>query len=380
MNSRKHLFYITISDIQTVAQEKLNRKLSKGELATLSDKLIDKVQWYEPIEELILSECKKSTHSSQHFFKIYSESIMNKVIIIFLLCAFVACYPQQSTAQSNTPTIFVTTSWLAEHLNDSSIVVIQVAPIRRDYERGHLPGSRFLWVGWMALSNPELSYEMLPVEQLDTLLEGLGVSNDSRIILCGTGANVGAVARVFATLDYLGMGDKTSILDGGIDAWKSEGRPVTKEISAIKRSSFTPHIKQGVFVDAEFVKSNLNKPGFSVIDLRQPNIYKGLASSGYSRNGRIPGAININSTTLVDSTNKLLPLPKLVEIFNVAGVKEGNDVVTYCNIGASASTGYVVARYLGYNAHLYDGSFEDWSSREELPIEIPAKQDSTKKQ
>jgi len=304
---------------------------------------------------------------------------MKKVIIIFLLSVLVAFLPQQSNAQPNNQTVFVTTSWLAEHINDPSLVILHVAPIRRDYERGHILGARFLWYGWMYMSNTELSAELLPVEQLDTTLEALGVSNDSRIILCGIGGNVNQIARIFVTLDYLGMGDKTSILDGGIDAWKSEGRQVTKEISVIKRGTFTPHLKKSVFVDAEFVKSNLNKSNISIVDVRPPNIYSGASSAGYSRVGHIPGAVNINSSTLVDSTNKVLPLPKLVEMFNAAGVKEGNDVITYCNIGASASIGYVVARHLGFNAYLYDGSFEDWSSREELPIEIPAKPDSIKK-
>lgn len=304
---------------------------------------------------------------------------MKKVIIIFLLSAFVAFLPQQSNAQSNNPNVFVTTSWLAEHLNDPSIVVLHVAQIRRDYEKGHIPGARFLWHGWMAMSNPEMSYEMLPVEQLDTLLEGLSVSNDSRIILCGSRGNVSTVARMFATLDYLGMGDKTSILDGGIDAWKSEGRQVTKEISAVKRGTLTPHLKKSVFVDVEFVKSNLNNSNISIVDVRPPNIYNGSSSAGYSRVGHIPGAVNINSSTLVDSTNKVLPLPKLVEMFNSVGVKEDNDVVTYCNVGASASIVYVIARYLGFNAHIYDGSFEDWSSREDLPLVIPQKPDSIKK-
>lgn len=304
---------------------------------------------------------------------------MKKLFFLTILLALGNFLPQHSNAQSNNQNIFVSTSWLAEELNNPSIVVLHVAQIRRDYEKGHLVGARFLWPGWMAMSNPELSYEMLSVEHLDTLLEGLGVSNDSRIILCGSGGNLSAVARMFVTLDYLRMGDKTSILDGGIDAWKSEGRQVTKEIPSIKRGSFTPHLKKDVFVDAEFVKSNLNKPNISIIDVRPPNVYKGTTSTGYTRSGHIPGAVNINYISFTDSTNKILPSTKLGELFKAAGVKEGSEVVPYCNIGASASIAYVVARYLGYDAHLYDGSFEDWSSREELPVEIPAKQDSIKK-
>ncbi len=304
---------------------------------------------------------------------------MKKSLIITLLFGLVLVIAQQGTAQQITQPVFVTTTWLSEHLNDSSLVILHVAPIRREYANGHIQGARFLWPGWMALSNPELSYEVLSVEHLDTLLEGLGVSNDSRIILCGSGGNLSAVARMYVTLDYLGLGDKTSILDGGIDAWKSEGRQVIKKIPSIKRSSFTPHLKKDVFVDTEFVKSNLNKPNISIIDVRPPNVYKGTTSTGYTRSGHIPGAVNINYTSFTDSTNKILPSAKLSELFKTAGINEGSEVIPYCNIGASASIAYVVARYLGYNARLYDGSFEEWSGREELPIEIPAKPDSIKK-
>ncbi|MBI4811627.1 MAG: sulfurtransferase [Ignavibacteriales bacterium] len=304
---------------------------------------------------------------------------MNKTLFFFLLLVLIASLPQQTNAQSNNSAIFVTTSWLAEHINDPSIVVLHVAPIRRDYERGHIPGARFLWNGWIFLSNPELSYELLPIEQLETTLEKLGVSNESRIILCGIGGNVNQVARVFVTLDYLGMDDRISILDGGFDAWKAEGKPVTKEIPVYQPGSFTPKLNPSAIVDAEYVKSNLHKSDVSIIDVRAPQFYNGTTSGGHPRAGAIPTAKNIFSGSLVDSTNKMIPMMRIEEKFDSAGVKKGNDVIVYCHSGVSACLVYAAARSLGYTPHLYDGSFEDWSSREDLPIEIPAKQDSIKK-
>jgi thiosulfate/3-mercaptopyruvate sulfurtransferase len=303
---------------------------------------------------------------------------MNKLFFILLLFAFVFFLPQNN-AQSNNPTVFVTTSWLAEHINDPSLVILHVAPIRRDYERGHISGARFLWNGWIYMSNPELSYELLPVEQLDTTLEVLGVSNDSRIILCGIGGNVNQVARVFVTLDYLGMGDRTSILDGGFDTWKAEGKPVTKELPVYQRGSFTPKLNPTAIVDAEFVKSGLHKPDVSIIDARTPQFYNGSNGGGFPRAGAIPTAKNIFAGSLIDSTNKMIPMARIGEKFDSAGVKKGNDVIVYCHSGVSACVVYTAARSLGYTPHLYDGSFEDWSSREDLPLAIPMKQDSIKK-
>ncbi len=231
----------------------------------------------------------------------------------------------------------------------------------------------------MAMSNPNLTYELLPVAQLDTMLEGLGISNDSRIILCGMGNNVSPTARMFVTLDYLGMGDRTSILDGGLDAWKGEGRPVTKEVPTFKRGSFSPHLNTHAIVDAEYVKGNLHKSSAIIVDARAPQFFNGKDTGGFPRGGHIPGATNIFSSTLVDSTNKMLPRVRLQEKFDSAGVKKGNDVIAYCHVGGSACLVYVAARSLGYNVHLYDGSFEDWSGREDLPLELPVKQDSVKK-
>ena len=304
---------------------------------------------------------------------------MNKLLLFSLMFVLVVIPSLQTNAQPNNPNVFVTTSWLSEHINDPSLVILHVAPIRRDYERGHIAGARFLWNGWIYMSNPELSYELLPVEQLDTMLEALGVSNDSRIILCGMGGNVNQVARIFVTLDYLGMGDRTSILDGGYDAWKVEGKPVTKELPIYQRGSFSPKLNPLAIVDAEFVRSGLHKPDVSIIDARAPMFYNGANSGGYLRAGSIPTAKNIFAGSLVDSTNKMIPMTRIAEKFDSAGVKKGNEVIVYCHSGVSACVVYTAARSLGYTPHLYDGSFEDWSGREDLPMALPAKQDSTKK-
>ncbi|GEM_PF-4453228 len=113
---------------------------------------------------------------------------------------------------------------------------------------GHVPGARYLWVGSVAMANPEMSFEPVPVDQIRTTLQDLGVSNDSCIILCGVGGNVNPTARVFLTFEYLGMGGQTSILDGGFDAWKAEGKPVSVGVPKAAKGSFTLHVVKDVFV------------------------------------------------------------------------------------------------------------------------------------
>jgi thiosulfate/3-mercaptopyruvate sulfurtransferase len=271
--------------------------------------------------------------------------------------------------------VSVTPAWLAEHLQDPSLVVLHVAGVRADYTREHIPGARFLWLGWMAKSNPDQSFELPAAAELDTLLEGLGVANDSRIVVCHSLADPTAAARVYVTLDYLGLGDRTHILDGGFEAWKAEGRPVTKEIPARRAAKFTPKIEDGVFVDVGYVAAHMGKPGTALVDGRPAQAYDGAGGSmaGVFRAGHIPGAVNLPYTTLLDTANRYLPADSLAAKFEKAGVKPGDEIVAYCGSGRTATPVYVAAKMLGYKVHLYDGSFEEWSRREDLPVEAKQK-------
>ncbi len=274
--------------------------------------------------------------------------------------------------------ILVSTSWLSEHLNDPNLVVLNVAPIRQIYLRGHIPGARFLWMGSLAIPTPELNYQLPPLKQLQSAVAALGISNDSRIILCGVNGNVSPTARVYITLDYLGVGDQTSILDGGFDVWKTEGRAVSKDVPTFAPGKFAPHLTKAAIVNADFVKDRLQKQGVTIVDARSADFYKGSGGT-YPRPGHILGARNLYFSTLFDTTNKYLPSDSLKAKFAVAGIPPGDDVVAYCHVGQTASAVYVAAKLLGHTPHLYDGSFEEWSSRDELPVELPAKADSTKK-
>jgi thiosulfate/3-mercaptopyruvate sulfurtransferase len=209
-----------------------------------------------------------------------------------------------------------------------------------------------------------------PVEQLKTTFEKLGVSDTSRIVLYFSKDWVTPTARVFMTLDYLGLGDRTSILDGGLPAWIASRGKVTSEVTQPKLGSLTPHPNSQLVVDATWVKANLKNPNVRILDARAPQFYSGAEAGRMPRAGHVPGARNIPFSSLVeDSNNKFKSAATLGELFSHADVKPNTKVATYCHIGQQASLLYFVARYLGYEAHLYDGSFEDWSNRKELPVE-----------
>jgi thiosulfate/3-mercaptopyruvate sulfurtransferase len=266
----------------------------------------------------------------------------------------------------------VSSQWLASHLNDPSVVVIHLAGTRREYTNGHIPGARFLWFNDVAPSNPDLNTEMPSVARLDSLFESLGVSDNSRIVVYGPSISP-VVARVFMTLDYLGAGDRTAILDGGLNAWKAEGNAVSTEAPTVTRGKFTPRVRSEAVVDAEFVKANIDKPGVRILDARTPNFYNGDGGAGGPRPGHVTSAKNVPFTTLTDSTGKLKDRATISAMFAAAGVQPGDRVVTYCHVGQQASLLYLAARYAGLKASLYDGSFEDWSSRDDTPIVGPVK-------
>ena len=243
---------------------------------------------------------------------------------------------------------------------------------KEEYDAEHLPGAQFLAL--MDISTPRgsgLSLELPSVEKLDSVFEAMGISDNSRIILYFGNDWVSPTTRLFFTFEYIGLGSRTSILDGGMQAWKLDKKPVTSEIPKIARGSFTPHPNPAVVVTAEWVNQNLKNPLVAIIDARSPIYYDGTDAGGMPRAGHIPGAVNIPFDSLVYDNNQFKSASDLQKIFAKAGVKPGSKIVTYCHVGQQATVVYFTSKSLGYDIALYDGSFQDWSSRKEFPVDNP---------
>lgn len=298
---------------------------------------------------------------------------MKHLLFALLLSTLVIALspPAQTRADSKVKeSMIVSTDWLAKHLNDEALVLLQVGE-KSEYETGHIPGAQFITTA--DLSTPRgqgLALELPSVDQLKATLVKFGVTDKSRIVVYFSKDWVTPTARVYMTLAFLGLGDQSSILDGGLPAWRAEGKPVTAELRATKPGRFTPRPNTNLVVDAAWVRANLNKPGVAILDARAPQFFTGAEAGRMPRGGHIPSARNIPFSSLVeDSNNKFKSPAALRELFNSAGVQQRDTIATYCHIGQQASLLYFVARYLGYDAHLYDGSFEEWSNKPELPVE-----------
>jgi thiosulfate/3-mercaptopyruvate sulfurtransferase len=265
--------------------------------------------------------------------------------------------------------MLVTVDWLANRLHDASLVLLQIGD-KKDYDSGHIPGAQFL--EYASISTPHgqgLMLELPPVEQLVSVFENLGVSNRSHIILYFGTNWVTPTTRVYWTLDYLGLGDRTSILNGGLVAWQATHHPVSTETKQPAKGSITPAPRKEIVADAAWISSHLNQPDVTVIDARTHEFYNGSQSDGNPRSGHIPGASNLAYLDVIDQdNNKFKSADALKDLFRSAGLKPGNLMVSYCHIGQRATVLYFTAKMLGYDAKMYDGSWEDWSHRKDLPI------------
>ena len=289
-----------------------------------------------------------------------------------LLCSLVSSVGATSPKRSDLrlrDSMIVSVEWLQRHINDKQLVLLQVGE-KAEFEAGHIPGAQFVSLDQVSTPRGQgLTLELPPAAQLVTTFEKLGISDSSQIVLYFSKDWVTPTARIFFTLDYLGFGDRTSILDGGLPEWRLKG-PVTTEVIEPKPGKISTRPNPKLVVDANWVSANLNKPGVIILDARARQFYSGEQVGRMPRGGHIPGARNIPFSNLVDeTTNRFKDATTLRSLFETAGVKRDDSVTTYCHIGQQASLLYFVARYLGYEAHVYDGSFEDWSRRTELPVE-----------
>jgi thiosulfate/3-mercaptopyruvate sulfurtransferase len=212
-----------------------------------------------------------------------------------------------------------------------------------------------------------LRLEMPPVAALEEAFRRLGVTDASHVVVYPADESVQSATRVWFTLDYLGMSDRASLLDGGLAAWKAEGRPLSTEAPRPAAGTFTARPAAERIVNAEWIRAHLSDSQVQVIDARLPEFYSGANAGGMPRAGRVPGARSVPFSSVLDEQRKLKPPESLRELLTA---RPAALTVAYCHIGHQATLVYFAARYLGLEARLYDGSFQDWSTRTEMPVEM----------
>jgi thiosulfate/3-mercaptopyruvate sulfurtransferase len=274
--------------------------------------------------------------------------------------------------------VLVTTDWLADHLNDPDIRIVEVDEDTDAYGRGHIPGA--VAVNWNTDLQDPLRRDFIDPEQFAKLQDSIGVTPTTTVILYG-GNNNWFAAYAYWYYKVYGHGP-VKLLDGGRKSWELEGRELTADSPAVGAASGYPVNQPDFSIRAfrdQVLADYVNQPGRSLVDVRSPEEYRGeklapdhLPQEAAQRPGHIPGAANIPWLKAVDGeTGKFLGDEQLSSLYGAQGIDAGKDVVAYCRIGErSAHTWFALHELLGYpNVRNYDGSWTEWGSLVGVPIE-----------
>ena len=266
--------------------------------------------------------------------------------------------------------LFDCTTYLEYQPEGSGIPYVAV-PGRHTFEAAHIPGADFLDLqGEFSEPNIELHFMMPATAQLEAAFGRHGIAANSRVVLYSIGSAMWAT-RFWWMLRSLGF-ENVSVLDGGLDKWKAEGRAVeTGPAKGYPPAIFTAKPQAGYFLDKHETLAASADRDTVVVNALGPQSHKGLEPSRYGRPGRIPGSVNVSAATLFDPTTKaFVPSADAEAKFAAQGLAKDKRVVAYCGGGISATIDLFLLHRLGYDhLSLYDGSMGEWAKDASLPIE-----------
>lgn len=273
----------------------------------------------------------------------------------------------------------VSTQWLADRLDDPTVVILEVSidPVdKADYLIGHIPGAHFVY--WKDLLWHDSDREFASPEVLAERLRALGVNNTTTVALVGDPFQFAAYAYWVMTMS--GLEERCRLVDGGRRTWLAEERPLTTDVSEAPTGNLTPGVADaGPRIGRDEIRAGLGPNGPLLIDMRSPEEYRGERVSppwlafdhGAERGGHIPGAQNLFIDNVLTDTGTLLPTDELRARFEAVGVADDTEIVTYCRLSHRGSLAwFILTRLLGeQNVRVYDGSWTEWGSIVGFPVE-----------
>ena len=277
-----------------------------------------------------------------------------KSLSTYRLLGLFLCLSLCAPAWAERAEFLLSAEQLQEKLSETTVLWIGMeaqAP-----SRGHIPGSAYVSWGELTTTRDGVPNELPSPAELETVFRKAGVPKTGRIALYDDGSGLPA-ARAFLSLDYLGQGERTAILDGGLPVWVKAGLPLQERPTKLKAGDFEAEVQGFRLISGQELLKSLGD--LTLFDARPKSEFQGKeAGEGVERPGHIPGASNVFwQKHLKDG--QLKSAEKLAEMYSEAEGAQG--LVSYCRTGGQASHSYFVLRYLGYEPRLYDGSFYEWS-------------------
>ena len=274
----------------------------------------------------------------------------------------------------------VTTDWLEEHLNDDDICIIEIRGMvlpateppphyftdRAGYEAAHIPNAAF--VDWQVdiVEPGSPSNDIASPARFAELMESLGISNESTIVVSDDAASMFA-CRMRWALRYYGH-QNVAILDGGWAKWLTEGRPVSSVIPQFERGKFVAIVNAELKASSPEIKHGLEAESIQLVDVRSPAEFAGEASRAQF-GGHIPSAVNVPRKMMVAADLTLRTAEELRSLFDGIGIDlDAQHTVLYCNSGVSATFGMLAMEVAGAkNLRIYDGSWKEWGNDASTP-------------
>jgi thiosulfate/3-mercaptopyruvate sulfurtransferase len=281
-----------------------------------------------------------------------------------------------ATKQYSRPEKLVSTEWLAAHLDDPAVRILESDEDVLLYDMGHIPGA--LKIDWHADLNDPLQRDYIGREQFEMLARRLGIDDKTTVVFYGDKNNWWATYALWV-FELFGF-NNTKVLDGGRAKWEAEGRKMTTDVPSMKPSTFKAKERNDDRIRAFMsgVQSHVKAKG-KLIDVRSPDEYTGkklhmpdYPQEGAMRGGHIPGAKSVPWARAANADGTFKSSSELRDIYEgEAGLKKGDDVVAYCRIGERSShTWFVLSYLLGYDkVRNYDGSWTEWGNAVRAPIE-----------
>jgi thiosulfate/3-mercaptopyruvate sulfurtransferase len=273
------------------------------------------------------------------------------------------------------PELFVSTAQVAERLRDPKVRIVDCrftfeGDAKAEYVAGHIPGavhcdwSRDLSAPPPASGHPR--YMLLGPAEFAKAMSRLGIGNDTQVI--GYDAEGGHhAARLWVALRRYGH-DKMAVMEGGIQKWQQEGRPLDPGEVTATPASFVPHPRDGVLASKEEVFAAVRTGDPWLLDVRRDSEFTGVEKRS-ARGGHIPGAVNILWKDALNDDWSLKDADELEEFYTNAGFGPETSTVTYCQAGVRAAFTHLVLTALGHDdVRTYDGSWEEWGNDPALPI------------